>query len=502
MSKKDIIHPNTYFDQIYLINLPRRPDKLTQVLWGLDQAKIRVRVMAAVDGTAAQLHHMQDKIPGGAYGYYLTWQQVLKDAQQMKYHRILILDDDVVLCHDFLFRFDQWIRQRQKQHVDWRILLLGATQHVQMTLPRLAASSGSESGSASRSVDVYAPNRTDGSFAVALQGQNVFQDLLSQIDAHQPKYVDSDLLRGLYVKPAYLGKCWVAWPNLMIASVVSSDIRTDRNQAELASKVGWNLSQYRFPLTKPLVSLIVPCYNSERTIKRCLLSLISQTYRPLEVIVVDDGSSDHSFQIVAEIFHRWNYLPKSKDLTYQLIRHEKNRGCYAARNSGIQAANGELIGFQDADDISLDYRIEDQVNALLTYQVLFSTCNILRTHLHYLPIDYAELGDAIQRTRIHPHKYCCRSKVGLVTTLFRKEVFTKWGLYPNKKKWGEDAIYLRRLFPEIGQEISMMNYLNDHQYLPGKHYRVSEILYLSHEMTAQNLTIQRKNAKKALALKP
>ncbi|HEY9862115.1 MAG TPA: glycosyltransferase family A protein, partial [Candidatus Obscuribacterales bacterium] len=92
----------------------------------------------------------------------------------------------------------------------------------------------------------------------------------------------------------------------------------------------------------PLVSVIIPAYNAERFIARTLESVLNQTYQNIEVLVVDDGSSDRTPEIVhhfAEIDARI------------ILFHQSNAGVAAARNLAIQHAKGEFIAPLDADDI-------------------------------------------------------------------------------------------------------------------------------------------------------
>lgn len=90
-----------------------------------------------------------------------------------------------------------------------------------------------------------------------------------------------------------------------------------------------------------MISVVIPAYNAEKTIKRCLDSLLKQTYGDIELIVVDDGSTDNTAQIVSEMI--------LTDPRIRLIKQE-NSGPGVARNSGIDAARGELLTFVDADD--------------------------------------------------------------------------------------------------------------------------------------------------------
>ena len=92
---------------------------------------------------------------------------------------------------------------------------------------------------------------------------------------------------------------------------------------------------------KPLISVIVPVYNVEKYLPKCLDSLLAQTWQELEIIVVDDGSPDNSWDIMQEYARR--------DSRVRPIR-QKNGGLSAARNAGVEAARGEWIGFLDSDD--------------------------------------------------------------------------------------------------------------------------------------------------------
>ena len=106
----------------------------------------------------------------------------------------------------------------------------------------------------------------------------------------------------------------------------------------------------------PLVSVIVPAYNAEQFIARTLLSVLNQTYKNLEVLVVDDGSKDRTAEIVEDI--------ATKDSRVTLLR-QQNSGVAKARNSAIVNAKGEYIAPIDADDIWYPQKIEKQIEVFL-----------------------------------------------------------------------------------------------------------------------------------------
>ncbi|MBO4675217.1 MAG: glycosyltransferase family 2 protein, partial [Elusimicrobiaceae bacterium] len=91
----------------------------------------------------------------------------------------------------------------------------------------------------------------------------------------------------------------------------------------------------------PLISVIISVYNTEKYLCKCVDSVLTQTYQNLEVILVDDGSTDSCGRICDE------YV--SKDSRVQVI-HQQNAGLSAVRNAGIKAAKGEYFSFIDSDD--------------------------------------------------------------------------------------------------------------------------------------------------------
>ena len=90
-----------------------------------------------------------------------------------------------------------------------------------------------------------------------------------------------------------------------------------------------------------LISIIVPIYKTEKYLDRCIKSIINQTYKNLEVILVDDGSPDRC----GVICDKW----AQKDKRIKVI-HKENGGVSDSRNAGLDIANGEYIGFVDSDD--------------------------------------------------------------------------------------------------------------------------------------------------------
>ena len=108
---------------------------------------------------------------------------------------------------------------------------------------------------------------------------------------------------------------------------------------------------------QPLVSAIIPVYNGARYLRAALESVFAQTYRPFEVIVVDDGSTDDS-GVIAQSFKEVRYI------------HQENRGVAVARNNGIEAARGEFFAFLDQDDLWTPQKLQLQVSHLLSHSDL------------------------------------------------------------------------------------------------------------------------------------
>ena len=107
---------------------------------------------------------------------------------------------------------------------------------------------------------------------------------------------------------------------------------------------------------QPLISIIVPVYNAEKYLRYCVDSIINQTYRNLEIILVDDGATDRSPEICDE------YAAKDPRIT---VIHQSNGGIGKAQNSGLDAAHGDYIAFADNDDMLDRRNIEILLHALL-----------------------------------------------------------------------------------------------------------------------------------------
>ena len=113
------------------------------------------------------------------------------------------------------------------------------------------------------------------------------------------------------------------------------------------------------PLPPPTVSVVIPAYNRGHVLARSVASVLQQTYSSLEVLVVDDGSTDGTPQAVANL--------ASSDSRVRYFSHPRNQGAQAARNTGILHARGEWIAFNDSDDEWMPRKLEKQIRLLETH---------------------------------------------------------------------------------------------------------------------------------------
>lgn len=113
---------------------------------------------------------------------------------------------------------------------------------------------------------------------------------------------------------------------------------------------------------KQLVSIICPSYNSAKTIERLLHSILNQTYSKIELIIVDDGSTDSSYSII----EKFKYIFLNKGLSLKLIKHKTNLGVGAAINTGLEQTTGDYLCWVDSDDFldrkSVEIRLEFLLN--------------------------------------------------------------------------------------------------------------------------------------------
>ena len=113
------------------------------------------------------------------------------------------------------------------------------------------------------------------------------------------------------------------------------------------------------------ISIVVPIYNVEKYLRKCIESILKQTYYNLEIILVDDGSTDSSGEICDEY--------KNKDSRIIVI-HQKNKGMSSARNSGIKCATGKYIGFIDSDDYIEKDMYEILLKNIIDYSADIAIC--------------------------------------------------------------------------------------------------------------------------------
>lgn len=121
-------------------------------------------------------------------------------------------------------------------------------------------------------------------------------------------------------------------------------------------------------MNNPLVSIIVPVYNVEKYLKKCVQSLVGQTYENIEIILIDDGSKDSSGMICDELARQYNNV---------IVKHQENGGCSRARNAGYSIAQGECFMFMDSDDVLSGKIVEELVSSLVRNEadVVLGTMN-------------------------------------------------------------------------------------------------------------------------------
>jgi len=186
----------------------------------------------------------------------------------------------------------------------------------------------------------------------------------------------------------------------------------------------------------PLISVVVPTYNRSELLGRAISSILGQTYRNLECIVVDDASGDDTEQVVSRF--------REKDPRVILLRHNENRHVSAARNAGIDQARGDFVAFLDDDDEWFPGKLEKQVTY---FQGLSKSVGMIYCWMDY----YNEQGEKvlehhpIYRGNIFPHVLDEQRIGGCPTLLVRKKIAKKIGGFDENLRRGNDGDFIRRV---------------------------------------------------------
>jgi len=180
-------------------------------------------------------------------------------------------------------------------------------------------------------------------------------------------------------------------------------------------------------MSQPMISVIVPVYNVERYLDKCIASLVNQTCRDLEIVLVDDGSTDRC----GAICDAWG----QQDDRIRVM-HKANGGLSDARNAGMEIARGEWSFFLDSDDYLAPDTLERLFCAATECSCSIAVCNILRiwedgeTEPFYCPASEVTLLEGTQRFETLKQPSACNK-------LFRRELFE--GLRFPKGKYYEDT---------------------------------------------------------------
>lgn len=220
---------------------------------------------------------------------------------------------------------------------------------------------------------------------------------------------------------------------------------------------------------KIIISVIIPVYKNTNFLKEALNSLIAQTYKNFEVIIVNDGSPD--FENIKKII---NFFVKKK-LNIKLFNFKKNRGVSAALNKAIQQSKGKYISWLSHDDLYHRDKLKKQMNVLKNNSIKICFSNFFLINSKKKVIKKININNSVFEPR---HFILFRDKYNFCSALINKIIFKKVGLFDLNKKHTQDYDLLFKIL---------------NRYKP---YLMNDYLLYSRVHNKQNSVIGKKDAEK------
>lgn len=212
------------------------------------------------------------------------------------------------------------------------------------------------------------------------------------------------------------------------------------------------------------ISVIVPVYKVEKYLEKCLNSILNQTYKNLEIILVDDGSPDNCGVICDQYAKLDNRI---------IVIHKENGGLSEARNAGLNIASGDLIGFVDSDDYIEPSMFQVLYDNLVSHKADISLCGV-----YLVDDDEKELGHLIVENKtctgkeiLEKYDFFYGGYVVVWNKLYRKEIFED--LRFKKGRIHEDEFIFHHVFSKCSTVVSvpipLYNYLQRPNSIMGNH---------------------------------
>ncbi|MBR5859458.1 MAG: glycosyltransferase family 2 protein [Clostridia bacterium] len=229
-------------------------------------------------------------------------------------------------------------------------------------------------------------------------------------------------------------------------------------------------------MTRPLITIVIPAYNCEKYIPKCLESLINQSYDNFEIVIVNDGSRDNTARIIDEYAQKYDFIK---------AYHKENGGVTSARLKGVELAKGDYIGFIDSDDEIEPDMYELLMSNALKYQADISHCGYQMVFPSRIDLYHGTGELLVEDNKQGIISLLSGEKVepGLCNKLFKKELFydlLKLDLMDRSIKNNEDLLMNFYLFKNsqksVFEDVCKYKYILNAQSATGKSLNVNQLL--------------------------